>query len=139
MPHSPRIVGEHVVVLDSGNGSVEGVSQKTGARNLIAKLPGFTRGLDISGKLAFIGLSRIRETSTFGGIPIAEKRESLKCGVAIVNLETGELAGTFEFRNGVEEIFDVRVLPGITNPTMRGPVNRDEDRADVWLVPTPAR
>ena len=55
----------------------------------VAELPGYTRGLAIHGPLAFIGLSKIRETSTFGGVPIADRRETLTCGVAVVELATG--------------------------------------------------
>src|SRR5262249_11835155 len=52
----------------------------------------YTRGLALTREAAFVGLSRIRETSTFGGVPIAEKRDQLKCGVGIVELRTGNLA-----------------------------------------------
>lgn len=35
---------------------------------------------------AFIGLSKIRDASTFRGLPIAERLRELKCGVAVVDL-----------------------------------------------------
>ena len=36
-------------------------------------VPGFTRGLDFCGPLAFIGLSQVRESAVFSGIPLVER------------------------------------------------------------------
>jgi hypothetical protein len=47
----------------------------------------------------------------FGGLPIEERVSELLCGIAIVNLVTGQHVGTFEFTEGVEEIYDIRTLP----------------------------
>jgi len=74
------------------------------------------------------------ETSVFGGIPIAERREELKCGVGIVDLRTGKQEGHLEFASGVEEVFDVQVLPGIRNPYISGPIPDDSNKT-VWVVP----
>ena len=71
------------------------------------RFPGYTRGLAIHGNLAIVGLSKIRESSTFGGLPISERPEGLKCGIAIVDLSTKQLVSQFEFKSGVDEIFDV--------------------------------
>ena len=89
MPHSPRVHEGHVWLLDSGRGSLVHVDPADGKVDTVARFPGYTRGLAMLGDLAFVGLSKIRETSTFGGVPIAENRERLKCGVGIVELEDG--------------------------------------------------
>jgi hypothetical protein len=34
--------------------------------------------------VAFVGMSKIRETATFGVLPIGERSEKLRCGVAVV-------------------------------------------------------
>jgi len=47
-------------------------------------------------RFAFVGLSKIRETSTFGGMPIAERRPALKCGVGVVDLICGRLVAHLE-------------------------------------------
>jgi hypothetical protein len=91
------------------------------------------------GKLAFVGLSRIRETSTFGGVPIAEDRERLKCGVGIVDVQSGELVGQFEFKSGVEEIFDVSLLTANRFAAIRGPFSADDGEPPVWIVPEAAK
>src|SRR5262249_43867713 len=84
----------------------------SGRAQTVAELPGYTRDLALFDRFAFVGLSRIRETSTFGGMPIAERRPELKCGVGVVDLGSGRLVAHLEFVTGVEEIFDVQVGPG---------------------------
>lgn len=49
-------------------------------------------------------------------IPVKERYEKLLCGVAIVNIVSGERVGIFEFTSGCEEIFDIRFLDGIHKP-----------------------
>ena len=88
------------------------------------------------GPYAFIGLSKIRETSTFGGVPIAERRAELKCGIAVVDLRTGRLAARLEFVSGVEEIFDVQLLPGVRSPALSGPYPALDGTPPIWTVPT---
>jgi len=55
-------------VLDSGTGRLVAVDPVTGRVETVAELPGYTRGLALHDQFAFVGLSRIRETSTFGGV-----------------------------------------------------------------------
>jgi uncharacterized protein (TIGR03032 family) len=86
----------------------------------LVPLAGFTRGLAIHGPYAFIGLSKIRETNTFGGLPIGERLDELKCGVAVVDLRGGQIVGLLEFQTAVEEIFDVQILPGLRFPEVLG-------------------
>jgi hypothetical protein len=49
----------------------------------LAELPGFTRGLDIFGGLAFVGLSQVRESAVFSGLAIAEK--ALAAAAFVIN------------------------------------------------------
>jgi uncharacterized protein (TIGR03032 family) len=120
MPHSPRLHDGRLWVLESGTGRLLLIDPATGLQETVAEVPGFGRGLAVAGDYAFIGLSKIRETSTFGGLPIAERLSELKCGVAVVDLRRGELAGLLDFETAVEEIFDVQVLPGLRFPEVVG-------------------
>jgi uncharacterized protein (TIGR03032 family) len=120
MPHSPRLHDGRLWVLESGTGRLLVVDAATGHRETVAELPGFGRGLAFAGHYAFIGLSKIRETSTFGGLPIAERLIELKCGVAVVDLRRGEIAAMLDFHTAVEEIFDVQLLPGLRFPEVIG-------------------
>jgi uncharacterized protein (TIGR03032 family) len=135
MPHSPRIYKDQLYFLNSGYGDLVRVRPDLQQLETVARLPGFTRGLDCFGGYAFVGLSQIRETAVFGGLPIQETDIELKCGLAVVNLATAAVEGMFWFHSGVEEIFAVTVLPGWKNPLLIGP-DRDLDSSQtVWLVP----
>lgn len=131
MPHSPRIYQGRVWLLDSGNGRLVTVDPDTGKIDTVAELPGYTRGLAFCNGYAFVGLSRIRETSIFGGIPIADRLEERKCGVWIVDLNTGRSAGNIEFESTVDEIFDVQILHGVRYPAVVGFAKRTVERACV--------
>jgi uncharacterized protein (TIGR03032 family) len=120
MPHSPRWDNGQLWVLESGTGGVVVVDRATGQRETIAQLPGFTRGFATAGPYAFVGLSKIRATSAMDGVPLAERRDELKCGVAVVDLRSGQSVALLEFQSAVEEIFDVQLLPGIRFPEVLG-------------------
>ena len=83
--------------------------------------------------LAFVGLSKIRETAIFGGAPIAAYHDQLKCGVGVIELSTGNTVATLQFANGVEEVFDVQAVAGTRCPTFGG------DAGDSWVLPTSAK
>ena len=136
MPHSPRLHQGRVFLLDSGKGQLVVVDPASGKTETVATLPGYTRGMTLHNGIAFVGLSRIRETSTFGGVPIAENRDELKCGLAAIHLPTGNMS-YLEFKTGVEEIFDVQVLPGIRNPALSGPFPTLDGTTTIRSVPAP--
>lgn len=120
MPHSPRLHNDQLWVLESGTGGVVQVDRATGRRETVAQLPGFTRGWALVGPYAFVGLSKIRKTSAMDGVPIAERRDELKCGIAVLDLRTGKTIAFLEFQTAVEEIFDVQLLPAIRFPEVIG-------------------
>jgi uncharacterized protein (TIGR03032 family) len=137
MPHSPRVHEGHVYLLDSGRGRLVTVDPKGGSVETVVELPGYTRGLAVFGPVAFVGLSKIRETSTFGGVPIADRGDELKCGVAVVHLASGRQVALLEFHAGVEEIFDVQLLVGARNPAISGPFPHQDGGQTIWTVPQP--
>jgi uncharacterized protein (TIGR03032 family) len=120
MPHSPRQHDGLLWLLESGTGQLVLIDKVTGRRQTVAALPGFTRGLALCGPYAFVGLSKIRATSAMDGVPLAERREQLKCGVAVIDLRTGQTVALLEFQSAVEEIFDVQLLPGLRFPEVLG-------------------
>jgi uncharacterized protein (TIGR03032 family) len=138
MPHSPRVYQGRVWLLDSGTGRLVTVDPTTGAVATVGELPGYTRGLAFLDSFAFVGLSKIRETSTFGGMPIALRRHDLKCGVGIVDARAGRLLAHLEFLSGVEEIFAVQVLPGVRWPAVSGPYPALDGVPPIWSAPDPA-
>ncbi len=116
MPHSPRWYGGRLWLLESGKGTISVADLDAGTVETIAELPGFTRGLLFAGGLAFVGLSQIRETATFGGLPLMERLDERLCGVWAVNPQSGQIVGFLRFEELVQEVFDVAVLPGLRYP-----------------------
>jgi uncharacterized protein (TIGR03032 family) len=116
MPHSPRWYQGQLWLLESGQGSLALVDLQRGTWQTVVQLPGFTRGLDFYGPFAFIGLSQVRESATFSGIPVVERLKERTCGVWVVHIEGGQIVGFLRFDAGVQEIFAVQVLPGIRFP-----------------------
>jgi uncharacterized protein (TIGR03032 family) len=135
MPHSPRWYGGRLWVLESGSGTLGIVNVNTGQYEAVAAVPGFTRGLDFAGDLAFVGLSQVRESAVFSGIPITDRLapEERTCGVCVVDLRRGEPVALLKFESGVQEVFAVAVLP------RRFPdlINDDEELLESsFVVPT---
>jgi uncharacterized protein (TIGR03032 family) len=118
MPHSPRWHANRLWVLESGAGSLSVVDEATGRLDHVALLPGFTRGLDFVGPFAFVGLSQVRESAVFSGIPITDrlKVEERSCGMWVVDVRNGQTVAFLRFESGVQEVFAVQVLPNIRYP-----------------------
>ncbi len=135
MPHSPRLHAGKLWLLDSGHGQLSVVDPQTGQDESVARLPGYTRGLGFVGPYAFVGLSKIRETSVFGGIPIAERRGELRCGVHVVDTRTGQEVASLDFHSGVDEIFAVEPLPGVRLAAVTGPNPGADGNEIIWYVP----
>ena len=133
MPHSPRVYNGQLWFLESGNGSLAKMDPTTGEVTTVAELPGFTRGLSFLGPLAFIGLSQVRESAIFSGIPITKRLDERICGVWVVKIDTGETVAFLKFEDAVQEIFAVEVLPGVRFPEM---LEADDDKiATTYILP----
>lgn len=120
MPHSPRFYAGKMWLLESGYGTLSVADLKTGNTEVVTKMPGFTRGIDFYGNLAFIGLSQVRESATFSGIPLVEELSEGErtCGVYAVDIRSGQIVAFLRFEGIVQEIFAVTVLPGIVHPDL---------------------
>jgi hypothetical protein len=57
--------------------------------------------------------------------------------VGVVDLTTGQHVAHLEFKAGVDEIFDVQVLPGARLPALSGPVPARDAMPMIWIVPDP--
>jgi uncharacterized protein (TIGR03032 family) len=127
MPHSPRWHHGRLWVLNSGAGGIGTVDLASGRYEEVAQLPGFTRGLSFYGPLAFVGLSQVRESAVFSGIPLVDRLKDRNCGVWVVDLRTGDTVAFVRFEEAVQEIFAVEVLPGLRYPDV---LTADEQRLD---------
>jgi len=113
MPHSPRWHDGRLWLLESGDGSIGTVDLATGRYEAVARVDGFTRGLSFLGPYALIGISQVRESAIFSGIPITERLDpdNRICGVSLVDLRSGREVGFVRFEGAVQEIFAVQLLP----------------------------
>ncbi len=116
MPHSPRWYDGKLWVLESGRGALVRVDPETGKRKDVGRVPGFARGMDFMGPLAFIGLSQLRKSNPFTDIPITDDNSERLSGVWVVNIENGNTVAFLKFTGGVEEIFAVQALRGAQFP-----------------------
>ncbi len=118
MPHTPRWYDNRLWVLNSGHGQLGYVNPAKGTLEVVCTLPGYVRGLCFLGPYAVVGMCLIREQHIFGGLPIAAKFDELMCGLAVVDLRTGQPAAMFRFTSGCEEIFEIDFLPGVRQGAM---------------------
>lgn len=120
MPHSPRWHAGRLWLLESGAGTLVTVDRDTGARTVVAELPGFTRGLAFAGRYAFVGLSQVRDTAVFAGLPLTSRQSARHCGVWAVDIQTGRIIGYVTFTGSVSEVFALSLL-GWRDPEVLAP------------------
>ncbi|MEZ5438565.1 MAG: TIGR03032 family protein [Lysobacteraceae bacterium] len=110
MPHSPRWYRDRLWFLSSGSGHLM-CAEPGSAAQVVAELPGFARGLDFVDRYAIIGLSQVRESAVFAGLPLTRRVEERRSGVWVVDIENGNTVAFIEFIGNVQEVFAVQVLP----------------------------
>ena len=124
MPHSPRWQDGKLYVLNSGAGEFGTIDLATGKLELICFCPGYARGLAMSDRYAVIGLSACRENRTFGGLALDEKLAAknvqARCGLLIVDLQSGDIAHSLQITGIVRELYDVALLRGVQMPSALG-------------------
>ena len=110
MPHSPRVYDGKLYLLLSATGELVCAEPETGEYEVVAQLPGFVRGMARCSDYLFVGLSKLRKTSsTFAMLPISD--QAVFSGIVVVSLSEGHIVEHLRYETGVEEIYDVQVLP----------------------------
>ena len=125
MPHSPRWYRDQLWVLNSGRGELGYVDLQTGKFEPIAFCPGYVRGLAFWDNYAIVGLSKPRHRDqTFSGLPLDEllsaKDADARCGLMVVDLNTGAISNWVRFEGKITELFDVQILPDVKRPMALG-------------------
>jgi uncharacterized protein (TIGR03032 family) len=102
----------------------------------VARLDALTRWLAFAGPYAFVGLSQVRESNVFGGIPLVERVAERQCGVSVVDLRDGKTVAFLRFEGTVQEIFDVQLLPAARYGELLEP--SDEALTSTYALPDAA-
>ena len=119
MPHSPRLIHGRLYVLNSGAGEVLVVDPGRSTAEVLARLPGYVRGLAALGDVLFVGLSRLRDRHGTGAepLPVEAGGGELQCGVVALDRHSGRVLGGLGLLSGAEEVSDIALLTG---PGMHG-------------------
>jgi len=135
MPHSPRLHGGRLWVLNSGTGELGVVDLADGHFEPVCFCPGYLRGLAFHGGYAVVGMSKCREERTFSGLELddrlRDKGVEARSGLAVIELATGSLVHWLELGGELRELYDVQFLPGVRCPSALGLQSKQ-----IWGVAT---
>jgi uncharacterized protein (TIGR03032 family) len=130
MPHSPRVVGDAIYVLESGRGILMRIDRNSGRRDDLTSCPGFARGLAFVSHYAILTISLPR-SGAFDGLVIAESLKARGAapwrGLMIVDLQSGYIVEWLRLEGDVMELFDVETIPNARCP---GGIGQYVDIAD---------
>ncbi len=106
-PHSARLHDGRVWVDNSGYGELA-VAAEANGYDVVARLPGWTRGLTFVDNIAFAGTSRVipRFRHYAPGLDV----DSSRCAVHAVDCAAGTLLGSLEFPTG-NQLFAIEAVP----------------------------
>lgn len=137
MPHSPRVHNGTLYVLNSGQGEFGKVDLATGKFEPIAFIPGYLRGMSFINNFAVVATSKPRD-GTFSGLALDDRLKKAgveaRCGISVIDLNTGDAVHWLRFDSIIEEMYDVAVLPGSTRPAALG-FRTDEIRRVLSMPP----
>lgn len=132
MPHSPRWYRDKLWVHNSGEGEFGYIDLKSGQFESVAFCPGYLRGLSFHGDFAVVGLSKPRGDKTFEDLALQKKLEKKRiqprCGLQVININTGDIVHELRIEGVVKELYDVCVLPQIKRPMAIGFANEEIHR-----------
>lgn len=109
LPHSQRLHGDKLWLLNSGESLFSCVDLSTGVFVPVCFCPGNVRELAFVGKYAAIGLPIACENRTFPGLgldsALVAKESSARCGLLIVDIESGDIVKWVRIEGVVRERF----------------------------------
>lgn len=124
MPHSPRWFEGRLWFLNSGTGELGFLERGMNRFVPAAFCPGYARGLAFVARHAIVGLSLPRESRSFSGLPVdqalAARDAEPRCGLAVFDLLSGDMAHWVRLEGVVRELYDVAFLPGVRRPSAIG-------------------
>lgn len=138
MPHSPRWYRDELWVANSGAGELGTIDLASGRFEPRVFLPGYVRGVAFIDGWAVVGLSKPRENKTFAGLAVDDRlREQdceARCGLYVVNLQTGDVEHWLHLSGVVTELYDIVVVPGVKRASFLG-FRNDQVRRNLRIGP----
>jgi uncharacterized protein (TIGR03032 family) len=136
LPCCPRWYQDRIWLLESGRQRLLMADPSTGRVEPVAEVPGFPRGLDFAGDLAFIGISPVHGAFQQLQLPIAESPKGPRsaCGVSVVDVRRRQTVTVLEFASGVEEVVSVVLLRGKRSAVVLAP--QDDAQRGIFVLPT---
>lgn len=103
-PHSARLHGGRLWIDNSGYGEFALAHPESGTFDCVARLSGWTRGLCIHGRVAFVGTSRVipRFRQYAPGLNV----DTSVCGIHAVDIDSGNVLGSLTWPYG-NQVFAV--------------------------------
>lgn len=124
MPHSPRIFNGHLYLLLSATGELIRVNTETRTYEVVVKIDGFVRGMDVHKDYLFVGLSKLRKnSSTFAELDFADAAN--EAAIVILHLPSGSIAGRIAYQSSLDEIYDVHILADKIRPNVMNTIRPD--------------
>lgn len=117
MPHSPKFINDELYLLESGKGHLIKVDTENKSKELIFDFRRFVRGMTYFEGYLFIGASKMRTSSdTFNKLEVTEN--SNQAGIIVFDLKSKKIIGEINYKNTVEEIYDVLHFDGFIKPAI---------------------
>ncbi|PCJ67477.1 MAG: TIGR03032 family protein [Bacteroidetes bacterium] len=124
MPHSPRIFNDEIYVLLSAKGELIKVNKESGTYDVVTKVEGFVRGMDLYKDYLFIGLSKLRKnSSTFAKLDFVDQAQ--EAGILVIHLPTGSTVGKITYLTSLDEIYDIQLIPNKIRPNILNTLKPD--------------
>jgi uncharacterized protein (TIGR03032 family) len=118
LPHSPRVTEHGLLVAAGGTGELLALDPATGSHEVVARVPGIARGLDVHGRFAVLGCSRLPDGSPYGDAPIAGSDEPLRQALFVIDLARGAVVAELELLAASGEVIAVAVLRDTVSPAV---------------------
>jgi uncharacterized protein (TIGR03032 family) len=119
MPCSPVLRNGALWLCAGGSGELVVIDPRNGGVTAVTALPGFARGLALSDWHAVVATSCPSRGETFEGLPLSHRLQGAdangRCGVFVVNLESGAIEHSLVLAGGSSEIHGLALLPGVRN------------------------
>jgi uncharacterized protein (TIGR03032 family) len=125
-PHSARLADGALWVDNSGYGELWR-AERDGTAHVVARLPGWTRGLCLHDGIAWVGTSRVipRFRQYAPGLDVDESI----CGLHAVDMRTGAILGSLTWAAG-NQLFAIEMLPTAFTTGLPFPADGSARRAD---------